>query len=203
MVRVLLDLFMERLNSDATPLDAALACHQHCGRSHGQSWQATGNPVYAWHGIRHLHHLCIDASVFVPELKGRHFIGPLPDWCNAWLIEQASKVWNLSMLRHSNAPMPVGEGMAMPDGPLTPQEALGETLSALGFVRGGWNAYERFVAQDYLSLYVFTMDLTKGTRHGAEYSVRKLMDEMGWTDERSARRKIQEIRKVVKPIPLD
>lgn len=202
LIRNLLDGFRVRLGDGATMLDAALAYHDYCCLSARQEWEATGNPIFAWRCIRRLHHLCLDVSVFCPELRGRRFAGPLPDWCEDWLIKQAENVSNLSLLQETDY-VPQPGNIELADGPLLPQEAVARLPKALGFVRDGWNAFERYARDDYAALYVFTMELDKSCNRPSSFSVQGLMQEMGWTDERSARRKVAALRKRVKLIPLD
>lgn len=157
-----------------------------------KQYAATRNPLYVWEAVRHCHH--------------PNHPQPYPEWVRTYLHATAEDLCALGMLRNPNT-YPVRQPaesedqhfaryrqwLAEPD--LKPRVALSLTARALGLVRDGWNAFQRFHANAGDRSTALDFDL----RHDQtkQQALDKIMLERGLGEERSARRRIARGRKLL------
>ena len=188
-----LELRRKEIGPDATLLDAATVWHRDMAARFEQDWLSSKNPIWVWRAIARLASLCVHASNLLPELKGRRFIEDLPPWCAEYLVESAYRIERLSAL-HDFRDSGESDRFHTVDGDLNPERAKDLLPSALQFTRQGWSAFKEYQSEDFLRFYINMMEI-----NSEKFSIQNLMDIMGWVDERSARRRIAEIRSAVKP----
>ena len=150
------------------------------------------NPLYAWDAIRHCHHPTYPL--------------PYPEWCRDYLNRTAIELHVLGRLLDPNKYPDRRDDEtddehrrrweAWQSGPkITPDKARNLTARALGLIRNGWNAYQRFHADaatrsDALD-YEFPVGMTR-----REVLESKLNPD-GNLDDRNARRRISHGRSLL------
>jgi hypothetical protein len=188
-----LEIRRKNIGQDATLMDAAREWHSDMSASFETTWRGSGNPIWVWRGLARLASLCVYASAVCPELRGRRFIEDVPQWCAEYLIDAAYRVEQLAAGRDFRS-RDLTPRFHFVDGHLSPEQARDLIPSALSFVRPGWSAFREYRDDDLSRLFLENQEIAPEV-----FSFEKLMGEMGWVDERNARRKLAKIRKGAKP----
>lgn len=177
------------LGPNATLLDAARDWHEATSLRFETRWRGSKNPIWVWRALTRLASLCVYAGNLCPELRGKRFVGEFPSWCVEYLIESAYRIEQLAAgydFRISDFQERFGTAL----GPLTPDDSATLLPAALLFTRRGWSAFKEYKTDDFLRLYLEVEEIAPGA-----FPFEDLMATMGWVDERSARRRLADIRK--------
>jgi hypothetical protein len=179
-------------------MDAAMAWHNSMSDSFRKNWETTQNPIWVWRAMTRLNSLCAYASAACPELRGRDFIGGIPDWCVPYLLQSAFRVEALAGLRdfRTSRAADQREGETPP---LSPKQSSERLPAALGFARPGWNAFGEYAGEALPRMMLDVMDIERGAGKPNTMTLDTIKDAMGWGDDRNARRKIARLRGRAKP----
>ena len=171
-------------------------------------WEHTGNPVYVWKAISACFMLGAASTRLLTGSMPDPLPGaqphPLPAWCLLYLGTIATRIDCLTEGKDFRLlPKPFGHleptaevwenSRAIPPS-LDPLGAAETMAQALGFIRDGWNAFERSAALAEKELDDFSEWALRSEGKSASEAMTILLQETGINDERTMRRRLAEAR---------
>ncbi len=197
LVRILLGIYADRPSITTESVqDRARFIHAYIAEDYRLKFVNTSNPVWVWRCLSQLSTFCREVSRYCSDLQDKPFVAEIPHWCMEYIAEISCNISALSFGEDHRQPRARSRRpLFAEERDIEPNSAMDRVSSALGLARQGWNGFREAQDEDFLGLIMTCDNLSRATGERPVTSVEEIMDLMGWTDERHARRKIAQCRR--------
>lgn len=153
-----------------------------------EQWNATSNPIWVWRCIAEIQMACVVYRGCHENLSKLNFFMFVPDWCRIYVSACALQITSLSNGFQFGA-------QREKENELDPRARLSAVPAAMMFSRKGWNAFSEYSSEEALNLWVRGRAICAELGIKFDFPLEAVMERNGWTDERSARRRVSKLRR--------